>query len=191
MSVRPDVRDRVLELLRAGLSQGHSDIAEYETAIDAALHAESETELADLVRKYAPPVEITPPERRYAEPFKMETLGMFSDIRMHGRWQVARDLTVKTGPSRMVLDFVDAEFDDWEIKLTAQAGFGDITLIVPRGMTVQLIDVVGPVTNKLAEPTPGYPVILLTAKIGFGRLRLKHPRVSRRATRSADRALRR
>jgi hypothetical protein len=187
MSVRPDVRDRVLELLRAGLSQGYSDITEYETAIDAALHAQSEAELADLVRKYAPPVEITPPERRYAEPFKMETLGMFSDIRMRGRWQVARDLTVKTGPSRMVLDFADAEFDDWEVKLHTEAGFGDITLIVPRGMTVQLLDIIGPVTNKLEEPTPGYPVIQLTAKINFGRLRLKHPRVKRSAGRALPR----
>ncbi|MEY2474073.1 MAG: hypothetical protein QOK28_3402 [Actinomycetota bacterium] len=185
MMVSGDVRDRVLELLRAGLSDGHSDITEYEAAIDAALHATSEAELAELVRKYAPPVTITPPERCYSQPFKMETLGLFSDIRMRGRWQVARDLTVKTGPSKIVLDFTDAEFDDWDVKLKTETGLGDITLIVPRGVTVKLVDVVGPVTNKLEESTPGYPVIELTVKIGFGRLRLKHPR----AKRSAGRAL--
>ena len=179
MSVRPAARDRVLELLRAGLSDGHSDITEYETAIDAALHAETEAELAELVRKYAPPVEITPPERRYAEPRKMETLGMFSDIRLRGRWQVARDLTVKTGPSKIVLHFTDAEFDDWDVKLRTETGFGDITLIVPRGIAIQLVDIVAPVTNKLEPAAPGFPIIQLTAKIGFGRLRLKHPRETR------------
>jgi hypothetical protein len=187
--VSGEVRERVLELLRAGLSTGDSSLEDYETAIEAALHATTETELAELVRKYAPPVLITAPERRYDEPRIIETVGMFNDIRLRGRWQVARDLTVRTNGSRIVVDFSEAEFDDWTIDLTivAGGGFDAATVIVPRGMCIQVVGKSQHAYAKLEPSVPGFPVIRLSASTVFGKLKVKHPR----AKRSEGRARRR
>jgi len=185
--VAPETRERVLELLRGGLSSGDSSIEEYEAAIESALQATSESELAELVRKYAPPVLITAPERRYDEPRIIETEGMFNDIRLRGQWQVARDLTIRTNGSRMIVDFTEAEFDDWTIDLTivAAGAFDAAKVIVPRGMAVRIVGKSRHAYTKLEPAIPGYPVIRLSASTVFGKLRLRHPR----AKRSAGRAL--
>jgi hypothetical protein len=187
--VSPETRERVLELLRAGLSSGDSSLDDYEAAIESALQATSEAALAGLVRKYAPPVLITAPERRYEEPRIIETTGMFNDIRLRGRWQVARDLTVRTNGSRSIIDFTEAEFDDWTVDLTivAAGGFDATKVIVPRGMAVQIVGKSQHGYGKLEPPIPGYPLIRLTATTVFGKLRLRHSR----AKRSAGRARRR
>ncbi|MEY2469426.1 MAG: hypothetical protein QOF21_2124, partial [Actinomycetota bacterium] len=65
-----------------------------------------------------------------------------------------------------------------------QTALGDITVIVPRGMAVQLASVNGPSLNRLAPPVPGYPVVRLAVNImGLGKLRLRHPRESRKTKR--------
>jgi hypothetical protein len=168
-------------LLRAGLTHGTGSLAEYESAIEAALKATTEAELAQIVRKFAPPVRITPPERRYAEPLVIESKGFFADIRLAGRWQVARTTKVQTGPSKINVDLTEAEFDDWTIDLTLQTGLGDVILTIPRGMNVQLAGVSAGAhsTKNMAPPVPGYPTIRLTVMIGFGRLRMKHPKLTR------------
>jgi len=177
----PDVRDRALAALRAALSAGHLTLTQYEAAMDTALHATREAELVELVRAIAPPVRITPRDRRFTEPQVVATTGMFQDIRLRGKWQVARTLRVQTGPSKIVLNFTEAEFDDWTVDVTAQTALGDVTVIVPRGMAVQLNSVNGPSLNRLDPPAPGYPVLRLNVNItGLGKLRLKHPRLSRK-----------
>jgi hypothetical protein len=177
----PDVRDRAIAALRAGLGDGHLTLTQFESAMGVALSATREVELVELVRTLAPPVRITPRDRRLAEPLEIGSSGMFADIRLGGRWQVGRVTKIQTGPSKIVVDLTDAEFDDWNIDLTCQTGFGDVTVIVPRGMRIQLAGVSAPTTNKLDAPTPGFPVIRLNVMIGFGRLRLKHPRLTRAA----------
>jgi hypothetical protein len=168
-------------MLRAGLTDGVASLSDYEAAIEAALKATTEAELTDLVRKFAPPVRITPPERRYTEPLVIESKGMFADIRLAGRWQVARTTKVQTGPSKIIIDLTEAEFDEWNIDLTLQTGLGDVILTIPRGMNLQLAGVSAGAhsTKNLAPPTPGYPMIRLNVMIGFGRLRMKHPKLSR------------
>jgi hypothetical protein len=187
--ITPEVRDRVLDMLREGLTAGNASLDEYETAIEAALNATREAELTELVRKFAPPVRLTPQERRHPEPLTIETSGMFNDIKMRNRWQVAQDLTVKTSGSRIVLDFSDAEFDDWTIDLKTHASLGDVTIIVPRGMTVQQSGMTVAAVSRLDPPLPGYPIIRLSAKLNFGKLRLKHPRESRRDKKKRLKAL--
>jgi hypothetical protein len=106
---------------------------------------------------------------------------MFADIRLAGRWQVARTTKVQTGPSKIIIDLTEAEFDDWNIDLTLQTGLGDVILTIPRGLNLQLAGVSAGAhsTNNLAPPTPGSPMIRLNVMIGFGRLRMKHPKLSR------------
>jgi hypothetical protein len=187
--VSPETRERVLDLLRTGLSSGDSSLEEYEAAIESALQAPSEGALAELVRKYAPPVLITAPERRYEEPRIIETTGLFNDIRLRGRWQVARDLTIRTNGSRIVVDFTEAEFDDWTIDLTivAGGGFDAATVIVPRGMGVQVVGKSQHAYAKLEPAVPGFPLVRLSASTVFGKLRVKHPRVKRSAGRARRR----
>ena len=175
----PDVRERAIGALRLGLTTGRMSLTQFEAAMDTAMRATREAELVELVRTVAPPVRITSRERRLTEPLSITTPGLFQDIRLRGNWQVPRELRIQTGPSKIILDLTEAEFDDWNVDIRAQTGFGDVIVIVPRGMAVQLIGVSGTHNSKLEPPTPGYPVVRLSVMIGIGRLRLKHPRLSR------------
>ncbi len=177
----PDVRDRAIAALRSGLTSGHMSLSQFESAMDTVMRATREAELVELVRSVAPPVRITPRERRFHEPLVLESKGMFADIRLGGRWQVGRVTKVQTGPSKIIIDLTEAEFDDWTVDLTLQTGLGDVILTVPRGMNLHFAGLSAGAhsTKKLEPPTPGFPVVRLNVMIGFGRLRLKHPRLSR------------
>ena len=183
-----EIKGSTIQRLRGALANGSMSISEFEAAVELVLGTSRESDLTELVRRYAPPVRITPPERRYTEPVVNCTTGPFSDIRLRGNWQVPRELRVQTGPSKIVLDFTEAEFDDWNVDVSAQTGLGDVVVIVPRGMALQLVGVTGPGSSKLDPALPGYPMIRLSVVIGFGRFRLKHPRESRREKKARKRS---
>ena len=179
-----EVREAVTELLLAAVERGRLSLERYEALLTDVLTATTEAELAELVRVHAPPVALTPPERRINEVVEIVTTGMFADIKRAGRWQVPKRMKVRTGASRIVLDPTEAEFDGWEIDIDASADLGDIVLVVPRGMTVQPVRITGPLRDELDPPVPGYPLVRLTASVTtLGKIRLRHPKPTRSRSR--------
>jgi hypothetical protein len=78
----------------------------------------------------------------------------------------------------------EAEFDGPVIDLHVYSGCGSITIIVPRGVGVQIIRHKGGVDQRLDPPLPGLPLIRLDVTAMIGRVHLRHPVPSRR-TRTA------
>ena len=174
-----DVRSRTVDFLREAVARGQLSLAQFESAVDLVMRATREAELAALVREVAPPVRITPVERQLQEPLEISSTGMFANVNLLGNWQVPRHLSVRTGPSRITIDLTEAEFDDWTVEIVAHAEMGDVTLIVPRGMAVQLVGTSGPTRSKLTPPVPGFPLVRLSATVGLGKIRFRHPKQSR------------
>jgi hypothetical protein len=74
------------------------------------------------------------------------------------------------------IDLTEAEFDDRDVELHVLTGWGSITIIVPRGVRVQITRHRGGVDTRLEPPLPGSPVVLLDATTNIGKIHLRHPR---------------
>ncbi len=100
---------------------------------------------------------------------------MFGRLRLAGQWQVARETHVSSDLGAVWLDLTQAEFDDHVIDLHAYCGWGSITIIVPRGVAVQVMRHRGGLDSRLDPPVPGLPLIRLDATANIGKIRLRHP----------------
>jgi hypothetical protein len=114
-----------------------------------------------VVRSLPQPVAFTSPDRRLAKPLEIHS-GM-GRLRLAGQWQAARD------------DLTEAQFDGNVIDLHVYTGWGSITIIVPRGLDVQVTHHRGGVDSWLEPPVPGLPLIRLDVTTNIGRVRLRHP----------------
>ena len=105
-------------------------------------------------------------------------------LRLAGKWQVARETHISADLGSIRLDLTEAEFDDHVIDLHIYHGCGSITIIVPRGVAVQLTHHRGGTDMRLEPPVPGLPLVRLDATTHIGRIHLRHPGAPRRGRRS-------
>lgn len=173
-----ELRTRGIDLLRGRVATGQVDLHTFEDAVDQLVKAQTESEFSSVVRRLAPPVEITPPERRLTEPLHIDT--SMGAVRLGGRWQVPRQTEVRTSMGAVSIDLTEAEFDDWTVDLVVHSSMGAVEIIVPRGMAVQLVGRNGPVESQLDRAIPGFPLVRLTVTTDMGRITLRHPKKRRR-----------
>jgi predicted membrane protein len=95
-------------------------------------------------------------------------------VRLEGRWQLGAETHVSADLGSVRLDLTDAEFDDHVIDLHVYSGWGTITIIVPRGVNVQIVRHRGGVSSQLEPPVPGFPLIRLDVTAMIGKVRLRH-----------------
>ncbi|MGA3218099.1 MAG: LiaF domain-containing protein [Acidimicrobiales bacterium] len=151
------------------------------TALEEILGAQTEGELAAVVRSLPPPVELTPPARRRQEPLEIFTA--MGEVRLDGRWQVSRITKINAGMGPVTIDLTGAEFDDWDVEIVVHTTIGEITVIVPRGFDVRLVGRNGAVKTVVEPPVPGFPVVRLSATSDMGTIRVVHPREKTRRRR--------
>ena len=125
------------------------------------------------MRSLPAPVEFTSPDRRLARPLKIR--GGMGRLRLAGRWQIARETHVSVHLGSVRLDLTEAEFDGHVIDLHVYSGWGSITIIVLRGVAVQIIHHEGGVDSRLDPPVPGLPLVRLDVTTHIGRVHLRHP----------------
>jgi Cell wall-active antibiotics response 4TMS YvqF len=90
-------------------------------------------------------------------------------LRLAGRWQLARQTHVSADLGSVQLDLTEAEFDGHVIDLHVYSGWGSITIIVPRGVAVQIVHHKGGVDSRLDPPAPGLPLVRLDVTTHIGR----------------------
>jgi len=168
-----DAQHRATEFLKELYAAGQIDEGRFDTGVAGVLAARTDAELAEVVRSLPPPVALTSPDRRLGEPLEIHS-GM-RRLRLTGRWQVARETHVSADLGSVRIDLTEAEFDDRVIDLHVFTGWGSITVIVPRGVGVQVLRQRGGVDSRLDPPVPGLPLVRLDATTNIGRVRLRHP----------------
>jgi hypothetical protein len=166
-------RQQGIDLLRHLVERHDLDLERFESDLGRLLAATTESEFTSIIESLPPPFHMSSLERRLTEPLSIKALTQ--NIRLNGRWQVARNTTVQTGTGNITIDLTDAEFDDRTIDLNVKILTGRATILVPVGTAVQLVGETAPVRSKLQPPLPGYPLIRLSASAVTGHIRLRHP----------------
>ena len=176
-----DAQRRATEFVKELYAAGDIDAAQLDAGVAGVLAARTEAELAGVVRSLPAPVALTSPDRRLAKP--LEIHGGMGRLRLTGRWQVARETHVSADLGSVLIDLTEAEFDDHVVHLHVYTGCGGITIIVPRGVAVQVTHHRGGTDMRLDPPVPGLPLVRLDATTNIGRIHLCHPGAPRRARR--------
>jgi hypothetical protein len=171
--VSEDAQHRATEFLKGLYAAGRIDEDRLDSGVAGLLAATSDAEVAEVVRALPPPVALTSPDRRLDQPLEIHS-GM-RRLRLAGRWQVARETHLSADLGSVRVDLTEAEFDDRVIDLHVYTGWGSITIIVPRGVAVQVIHHRGGVDSRLEPPVPGLPLIRLDVTTNIGKVRLRHP----------------
>jgi hypothetical protein len=171
--ISDDIQQRAIDFLQGLLASGRVDLDRFHKALDALLGAQTQAELASVVRSLPPPVEFTPPARWRQEPLEIST--PMGEVRLEGHWQVSRLTKIDTSMGSVTIDLTQAEFDDREVEIVVHTHMGDITVIVPRGVEVRPVGRSGAVNTSLERPIPGFPVVRLTATSDMGTIRAMHP----------------
>jgi hypothetical protein len=171
--MRDDARQRATEFLKELYAAGDIDAGRFETSVAGLLQAGTEAELAEVVRSLPQPVTLTSPDRRLDRPLEIHS-GV-GRLRLAGQWQVAKETHVSADIGSVRIDLTEAEFDDRVIDLHVYTGCGRITIIVPRGVGIQVIHHRGGVDSRLEPPLPGLPLIRLDVTTNIGRVHLRHP----------------
>jgi hypothetical protein len=171
--MREDARQRATEFVKELYAAGAIDADRLDTCVDEVLSARSEIELAGVIRALPTPVTLTSRERQLARPLEIHS--GIARLRLAGKWQLARETHISADLGSIRLDLTRAEFDDEVIDLHVYTGWGNITIIVPRGLDVQVIRHRGGVDLRLDPPVPGLPLVRLDVTTNIGRVHLRHP----------------
>ena len=176
-----DAQRRATGFLKELYAAGSIDAGQLDTGVAGVLAATTEAELAGVVRSLPAPVMFTSPDRRLDKPLEIQ--GGIGRLRLTGRWQLASETHVSADLGSVWLDLTEAEFDGPVTDLHVYSGGGSITIIVPRGVAVQITRHKGGVDRRLEPPVPGLPLIRLDVTANIGRVHLRHPGTPRRARR--------
>jgi hypothetical protein len=181
--MREDARQRATEYVKDLYAAGEIDAGRLDSGIADVLGAETEGELAVVVRSLPSPIVFTSPDQQLDS--KLEIRSTFGRLRLAGQWQVARETHVSSDLGSVRLDLTQAHFDDHVIDLHVYCGCGSITIIVPRGVAVQVMHHHGGVDSRLEPPVPGFALIRLDVTANIGRVRLRNPGSENRRRRFA------
>jgi hypothetical protein len=171
--VREDARQRATEFVKELYAAGAIDAGRLDTSVGEVLAARSEIELATVIRSLPAPVALTSQERQLARPLEIHS--GIGRLQLAGKWQLARQTHISADLGSISLDLTQAEFDDHVINLHVYTGWGNITIIVPQGVDVQLIRHRGGAGSRLDPPVPGLPLVRLDVTTNIGRVHLRHP----------------
>jgi uncharacterized protein DUF1707/cell wall-active antibiotic response 4TMS protein YvqF len=160
-------RDRVVEQLRVAAGDGRLTAEELDERLEAALTArtygELEVLLIDLPSSPAA-VPAPAPEAKELVHLKID----HGNIQRNGRWAVPRRLVVEARHGNVVIDLSNAIISQPTLDLSISNGHGNVTLIVPPGVAVDVDNVAirhGSIRQRVHRES-GIPVKLLVTASG-------------------------
>ncbi|WP_214108511.1 DUF1707 SHOCT-like domain-containing protein [Acrocarpospora catenulata] len=128
-------RDAVVERLRTASAEGRLTLEELITRTEAAYNSRTQGELAEVVSDL--------PERSssvapVADKRPRKIFSTFASITRTGWWRAEGTITPTTIFGDIELDLRQAVVPSGEVQIKASAPFGDIEIIVPDGVSVEL-----------------------------------------------------
>jgi hypothetical protein len=181
---RPEVRasdaerDRTVELLREAAAEGRLTFEELADRTGIASAATARSELERLTADLPVPVGATTSRVPVATP--VTHTSVFGDVKRSGAWMVPERSTWRTGFGDVVLDLREAHVAAAEVTVEARTVFGDIDLLVPEGVVVEVRTraFIGDVRQEAgAAGSPGAPRIILEGGTVFGDVKVRARRL--------------
>jgi Domain of unknown function (DUF1707)/Cell wall-active antibiotics response 4TMS YvqF len=175
-------RDRGIELLRDAAAEGRLTFEELADRIAAASAAQTRDDLERLIgdlpaaERGIVGFETVPPTRESR---------ILADARRSGPWKVPLESRWRSVLGDIVLDLREAQVTSSEVTIEARTIFGDIELLVPEGIAVEVRcrSVLGRQTQKAGRVAPpGSPRVILEGRTVIGDVRVRARRLRERLT---------
>ncbi|MGW5360430.1 DUF1707 SHOCT-like domain-containing protein [Actinopolymorpha pittospori] len=179
-------RDRTAEVLRDAAAAGRLDLTELETRLEQTFNAKTYAELVPLTADLPEAAgagragtsgavgDLGAPRQG-----PHEVNALLSEQKVAGRWLAPRQMTARSILGSVTIDFTDAALPH-EVVLDVQIGLGQITLIVPDDIAVDMdagTTVLASKDNKTrGTHAPGTPVIRVRGTVILGELVARPPR---------------
>lgn len=177
-------RDRVVALLRLHCTEGRLTLDEFSDRVGAVYEARTAHDLDEVVHDLPVPWAASPPAAGAAPARPRKAVkwlvAVFGDSTRRGRFTLDDESAAVAAFGDCTLDLSEALIEGPNPLVTAVAVFGDVTVIVPDGIEVDLegVAIFGDkrCTTGDTPPVPGSPVVLVRAFALFGDVRVRPPR---------------
>ncbi|HST38246.1 MAG TPA: DUF1707 domain-containing protein [Conexibacter sp.] len=182
-------REQTVERLRTAAGEGRLTLEELSDRIEAASGARTREELARLTGDLPAAGaggELAPGRAAAGETVVTTALrnsSVFGDHRRSGAWQLPASSRWSTVFGDVKLDLREARVPAGEIAIDAGTVFGDVELLVPEGVVVEVRSrtLLGDVKQDAGVAAPaGAPRIVLTGGTVFGDVRVRARRLRER-----------
>ncbi|ETK32475.1 DUF1707 SHOCT-like domain-containing protein [Microbispora sp. ATCC PTA-5024] len=177
-------RETVVERLREASVEGRLTLAELTERTEAAYLAQTHAELAQLTADLpgaapvAPPAPQPSPALPQRQPGKVRTwiVAVMGDAKRHGKWRIDQEIAAVSVMGDVTLDLRQAEVRTPEVDILATCVMGDIKVIVPDGVDVELsgVTIMGDKKVRVVEAPPGHnaPVVRVKAFVLMGDVKI-------------------
>ena len=165
-------RDATINRLHEAAAEGRLTLEELTDRIEAAAGAVMRCDLVPLTSD----LPATAGVGRASQAPGIRGVG---DVKCSGAWAVAAESSFRSWFGSIELDLRQAQISAPETRIHVRAPFGDIDLLVPEGVEVELqaVTQVGRTKLEPGSGIPGAPRIVLTGGTFFGDVKVRHRRL--------------
>ncbi len=170
-------RDAAVDRLRGAAAEGRLTLEELTDRIEAAAGAVMRSELVPLTSDL--------PATAVGHVSQLPNVRGVGDVKRSGTWVVGAENSFRTWFGNITLDLREAQIGATEIHIHARVGIGNIVLLVPEGVEVdvQARTEIGRTKLEAGPGTLGAPRIVLTGGTLFGDVKVRHRRLWEKLTR--------
>jgi hypothetical protein len=120
-----------------------------------------------------------PPAIVFDQPVPTANIRAVGDVKRAGTWAVDAETEFRTWFGNIKLDLRRAQISTPEIHIHARAAFGNVVLLVPEGVEVELQarTQIGRTKHDTGPRTPGAPRVVLSGGTFFGDIKVQHRRL--------------
>src|SRR3954468_10362161 len=155
-------RDATVDRLREAAAEGRLTLEDLTDRIEVAAGAVMRSELVPLTSDL-------PAASTVHQAVATANLRAVGDVKRSGTWSVDAENEFRTWFGNIKLDLRRAQISTPEIHIHARAGFGNVVLLVPEGVEVELRarTQIGRTKHDAGLRTPGAPRVVLSGGTFF------------------------
>ena len=171
-------RSRAVDLLRDAAAEGRLTFEELADRIGIASTATTRAELEGLTADLPVPAGAISSPAQAVAPVKQTSV--FGDVKRSGAWMVPERSEWQTVFGDVVLDLRQAQVTAGEVTIDAGTIFGDVDLLVPEGVVVDVRSrtFFGDIRQEAGDAgPPGAPGIILVGGSFFGDVKVRARRL--------------
>jgi len=164
-------RDATVEALREAAAEGRLTLEELTDRIESASNAVMRSELVPLTTDLPVPIARAP-----SEPADVRRVG---DIKRKGAWVVPAECRLRSYFGAVIVDLREATITAQEVRINARTPFGNIVVLVPEGVDVEVRAnaLIGKLKQEQSPGAHGAPRVILTGGTWFGDVKILHERM--------------
>ncbi len=172
-------REAVVERLRIASTEGRLTLAELTDRTEAAYLAQTQGELAQITADLpggAPIPAYAPSPAKPMGKARQWFVAVMGDTKRKGKWRIESEIGAVAVMGDVTIDLREAEVRSNEIDIVATCVMGDIKIIVPDGVDVQLsgVTIMGDKKVRVVEAPPGQhaPVVRVRGYVVMGDIKV-------------------